>query len=492
LLLWDRVGKSKGIRHRLLTILVLGVIVSGLSLAALIHLLTTSTRQRVDRARDAISEEVTRIAQDPRRLEETAPFSVVGMRGGVVRSHADAPPLSEPLRTQVALAIRGAPGPLAVESVPFGDSTLVVATKRAAQGGIAWAAFPVRPLPSLQTWQWIVTLLALATGVLVATTVYAIVTVHRGATDLRRALSDLATDLAAPIPRPGVRELASVAEGVQRLADGLAEARREEQRLQLELSRRERLAALGRVAAGVAHEVRNPLASIKLRLDLAASGTTLPEGVAQAITHATTEIGRLDRLVADLLIVAGRAPGTRTAADLGALVRARVELLSPWAAERGVHVVAAGAATIEMDVDAVSRAIDNLLRNALEASAPGQHVLVEVALCDGRVLVTVEDHGPGVAPPHVSELFEPFFTTKPDGTGLGLALSRAIARAHGGDLSYSRTGSATRFELSLGPPSEAKPQSVPTSAPDASPDSGSTVPESAGDTSEKRPDRVQA
>jgi signal transduction histidine kinase len=334
--------------------------------------------------------------------------------------------------------------------VELGDSTLVIATRPTPRGDVAWAAFNVRPLSSLKTWQWIVTLLAVATAILVATTLYAIVTVQRGATELRRSLAALATDLSAPIPRLNIRELASVAEGVQRLADGLAQAQREEQRLQRELSHQERLAALGRVAAGVAHEVRNPLASIKLRLDLAASGSTLPEPVAQAITHATTEIGRLDRLVADLLIVAGRAPSARRPDEVGALVRSRAAHLAPWATEQGVTIVAAGEATAEIDPDAVSRAIDNLLRNAVEASSRGQHVLIEVRIRKDLVVVSVEDHGPGVAAPHVTELFEPFFTTKQQGTGLGLALSRAIARAHGGDVSYIRTSAATCFELRLG------------------------------------------
>jgi signal transduction histidine kinase len=246
-----------------------------------------------------------------------------------------------------------------------------------------------------------------------------------------------------------VRELSSVADGIAKLAEALARARREEERLQQKLTQQERLAALGRVAAGVAHEVRNPLASIKLRLDLAAAGTALPADVQHAIAHATTEIGRLDRLVADLLIVAGRAAGPRRPTSLGALARARTEALSPWAHERGVELECRGDAGVEVDTDAIARAIDNLLRNGVEASAKGARVAVSVTGGDGTATVSVADLGPGVAEEHALELFEPFFTTKPDGTGLGLPLSRAIARAHGGDLHYRRDGNITRLDLTL-------------------------------------------
>jgi signal transduction histidine kinase len=255
--------------------------------------------------------------------------------------------------------------------------------------------------------------------------------------------------LAAPIPRPRVRELSDVAEGIARLVTSLARARREEERLARELSENERLTALGRVAAGVAHEVRNPLASIKLRLDLAASSAELPEPVERAISHASSEIMRLDRLVADLLVVAGRSTGPRQRLSLGELALARSEALAPWAAERGVQIDVIGDAGVEAHADSLGRALDNLLRNAVEASARGGRVTLRIEAEGTRTTLRVCDAGPGVDAARVSELFEPFFTTKPDGTGLGLPLARSIARAHGGDVRYARHGEQTAFELEL-------------------------------------------
>jgi signal transduction histidine kinase len=246
-----------------------------------------------------------------------------------------------------------------------------------------------------------------------------------------------------------LRELADVAEGIERLAKNLADARREEARLAEELSRNQRLAALGRVAAGVAHEVRNPLASIKLRLDLASAGPELPAAVREAITHATSEIVRLDRLVADLLVVAGRSTGPRTRLSLAELARVRTEVLRPWAAERGVTLTVDGDAHVDAHPDSLARALDNLIKNAVEASNAGDTVSLEISEHEGRACLGVSDVGPGVAAQRESELFEPFFTTKPEGTGLGLPLARSIAQSHGGDVRYVRTAKATRFELEL-------------------------------------------
>src|SRR5262249_4375258 len=111
----------------------------------------------------------------------------------------------------------------------------------------------------------------------------------------------------------------------------LARSREIEAELQRELAQKERLAALGRVAAGVAHEVRNPLASIKLRLVLAAAGAALPTDVESALSNASSEIARLDRLVSDLLVVAGRKTGPREPRSLGELAESRAQVMQPWA-----------------------------------------------------------------------------------------------------------------------------------------------------------------
>jgi signal transduction histidine kinase len=447
------------IRHRLLTVAVLGIFTSALSAVALYRAIGASNAQRLERAHEAVSEEVARlVAVGPDAL--ASPPTLVGLRGGLVRAPdeivAGVPADWRPLVDRMmATFTRG--GSAALEA-PLGTGQWVAEVRPAPGERLAWAAIAVRPSAYLQSWRMIVFGLTVSALLLVGTALYALVTVNRGARALREALRALAHDLSAPIPRSEVRELGDIADGIATLAQHLAEARRIQERLGRDLARQERMAALGRVVAGVAHEVRNPLASIKLRLDLALGPEVdgpgaLAPGVRQAIAHASSEITRLDRLVADLLIVSGRAPGPRQPVGLLGLVEARTEALAPWAALRPVamHVNAGGAAaaTASADPDAVARALDNLLRNAVEASPEGGRVELRVQEGDGTVRVVVEDLGPGVPAARAAELFEPFFTTKADGTGLGLAISRALARAHGGDVLYAREGGVTRFELVL-------------------------------------------
>jgi len=443
----------------------LGVITSGLSLLALVRLLSTNKEQRIERGRESVGEVSSRLASahpDKRQLLLEAPRSqTIGMRGGFAdragRPDEDLPAL---WREPVASAVRQAAStrkPAQVDGA-LSDGTLLVRALPAADGTIAWAGLAIRTPPYLDNWRWIVLALSLATLLLVMAAVHAVITFRRGAAGLNEALGALARDLSAPVPRPPVRELHDIAEGIAALARNLAQSREAQERLARELARQERLAALGRVVAGVAHEVRNPLASIKLRLDLAAGGGPLLPAVEQAIAHASSEITRLDRLVADLLVVAGRTLGPRRMLSLGTLVRERAEALAPWAQLRRVALVVEGDASAEIDPDSIARAFDNLARNAVEASPPGSPVTVRIAGEDRGVTILIEDRGPGVAGARAAELFEPFFTTKSDGTGLGLAISRALARAHGGDVVYHRAGALTRFELTL-PASPGAPQS---------------------------------
>jgi signal transduction histidine kinase len=460
------VAKHRVIRHRLLTVVLLGVLTSALSLLALVRAVASMSQTlRVDRAREAVSEELDRLADNElgaAALAGPPRTTYVGLRGGWLARPDDAqkeaalPPEWQAALEQVAGRAVPGPGRMITETV-LDSGTLVLAVQPDRTSRLVWTGYLVQPSGYFQPWRWIAVTLAAATALLVAIAVWVTLSLRRSTNSLHATLVALGKDLTTPVPRPRIAELTGIADGIRGLAAELLASREATERLSRELAQQERLAALGRVAAGIAHEVRNPLASIKLRLDLTATAHALPEPARRAVEAASHEIARLDRLVSDLLLVAGKKMGPRRTVDLGALLRARVEEIHPWAATQAVMVrvtVEGGEkkgseVVVAVDAESLARAIDNLLRNAVEASPAGGAVEARVARTADGVELRVEDRGRGIEPARASELFEPFFTTKAEGTGLGLAISRAIARAHGGEVVYVRAEGVTRFSLLL-------------------------------------------
>jgi signal transduction histidine kinase len=319
--------------------------------------------------------------------------------------------------------------------------------------GAAWFLVRVRTheTDDTPTWPFEVVVLAVAAVALAAFTLDAIVALGRGAGELSRALLALEKDLRAPVPRPRARELAEIAEGLGSMATHLADARDRERALEVTLARDQRLAALGRVVAGVAHEVRNPLAGMKLRLDLLERSGRLEEAAREDVAACQGEVARLNRLVESLLTVSRPKTPVHEEIALGALADERIAQAKERADAAGVRIARAGDAATITDRDVLAAALDNLLRNAIEASPRGGTVHVRIEAGGERVTVDVVDQGSGIPDARRGELFEPFFTTKAEGTGLGLWISRLLLEAKGASLGYERVDGQTRLRIGIEP-----------------------------------------
>ncbi|MBI1825612.1 MAG: hypothetical protein HY287_13360 [Planctomycetes bacterium] len=237
---------------------------------------------------------------------------------------------------------------------------------------------------------------------------------------------------------------------VCRLREQIAEKDRE-------LQRRERLAALGEMAAGVAHEIRNPLGGIGIFASLLERDLTdrpAERGIAKRISDG---VRNMETIVSDILAFAGGAKPRVKNTSLGAIVRSAIAAVAGRADTLGVAVLFPehnpGAIDIEFDPAQIERAIVNLLLNAIEATPAGGSVRVSMpsrGKVSGFASVIVEDDGAGIAPQNLQRIFNPFFTTKDSGTGLGLSIVHRIAEEHGGRVTAAnREIGGARFSLAL-------------------------------------------
>jgi two-component system sensor histidine kinase FlrB len=214
-------------------------------------------------------------------------------------------------------------------------------------------------------------------------------------------------------------------------------------------ARNQRLSAIGKMAASLAHQIRTPLAGALLYLSQCRSRRDERER-AKLLEKGIERLRHLDLLVQDMLVFArGKGPGERVrVADLFRAVHDAAMAVKP----PNAHLVIHGSdVLVELDGNrtALTAALTNLVNNAFEA-APDVVVTLQAKLRGDRVEFTVRDNGPGIAPSLQSKVFEPFFSTRPAGTGLGLAVVKTVAEAHGGNLALqSGPENGTRIDIDL-------------------------------------------
>jgi two-component system nitrogen regulation sensor histidine kinase GlnL len=228
-----------------------------------------------------------------------------------------------------------------------------------------------------------------------------------------------------------------------------------------QLRRSDRLAALGVLAAGVAHEVRNPLVGIRAAAQLMEGEPGFPPALREFTGIIVRQVDRLNRIVGELLTFAGQRPLQRKACNINQILEEALHLLDSEVQGGRVTVLRRydpEVPAVAGDPDRLLQVFLNVVRNGIEAMTAGGELSVRSRFervapqCGGRAAAVVEvsDRGPGIPPEARQHLFNPFFTTKDGGTGLGLPISVRIVEEHGGAIEVqSRAEGGTTFRVLL-------------------------------------------
>jgi len=256
------------------------------------------------------------------------------------------------------------------------------------------------------------------------------------------------------IDLPGPSELSALAQAFNQMTSSLASQREQ-------LIRSEKLASVGQLAAGVAHEIGNPLAAILgyvdiLRGDAAGRGTLPDADRRDALDRVKAETQRINRIIRDLLEYSRPSHEEPSLVDPLAVVRSAQALLAPQARLREVRITATPETgpwpAVMVSQGRLTQVMVNLLLNAADAMGGKGRVAVTCESVAGRVRIAISDEGPGIERDLHRKVFDPFFTTKPpgQGTGLGLSISRAIVETYGGTLELDpEAASGARFIIDL-------------------------------------------
>jgi len=225
--------------------------------------------------------------------------------------------------------------------------------------------------------------------------------------------------------------------------------------MEADLRRRDRLASMGALASGVAHEVRNPLNAIGVIVQrLRREFTPLKDqGEYDQLTRVVAEeVKRVNRIIQQFLELARPPALAKKRENLAALLERAAQTIEPRVLAAGLELERdfAASGAVEVDADQLQQALLNLLGNALEALEVGTIRLIARSVADDQVEIVVDDTGPGIPPEELERIFDLYFTTKAEGTGLGLSLVHRIVSEHGGRIEVqSALGEGTRFIIQL-------------------------------------------
>jgi signal transduction histidine kinase len=253
-------------------------------------------------------------------------------------------------------------------------------------------------------------------------------------------------------------EIRQIAQAIPRLGSALKEKIEDEKQIEDQLRHAERLAALGRLIAGVAHEVRNPLATIRLRVQMCQDSENAD--VRESCAIALQEVERLNGMVNRLLSFSRPVRLHAEPTDLNRLVKQRLDNFDELARRHDIRFVTRftnNVSPVRVDQSRLAQVFDNVIQNAIEAmSATGGTLCVNVTReppgseNGSEACVEFNDTGEGIKSDVVGRIFDPFFTTKSSGTGLGLSICHELVQAHGGEIQVaSAEGCGTTVRILL-------------------------------------------
>ncbi|MDA3863357.1 MAG: ATP-binding protein [Deltaproteobacteria bacterium] len=223
------------------------------------------------------------------------------------------------------------------------------------------------------------------------------------------------------------------------------------EKLEKEIARQEKLSALGRLSAGIAHEIRNPLTSISGSLELIKSSCSQTEDeINDLFDIVFGEINRLNSLITELLAFTQDKEYDRMNLDLVQFIKETIKLIKsdPEFKNRRIDYSGPENFNQSIDPDGFRQIMFNLIINALEADQASK-IQIKLKESEKYFLLTVQDDGPGISPDKVDNIFEPFYTTKDKGTGLGLSTARKIIKKHKGKLSLESAPGNTIFKIKI-------------------------------------------
>ncbi len=263
-----------------------------------------------------------------------------------------------------------------------------------------------------------------------------------------------AGDLSKTSEVEGQDEIAELTRNFNDMVEKLRQHRELEERLR----EAERLSAVGKLASGIAHEIRNPLNFMNLSIDHIRTrlGSGRPDGTAEALalmSNIKAEIHRLNSMIENFLTVGKPLALNKSDVNVGALVQEVVELARQKANEQGIAVTVAedpAVPRIQADAVQVKTCLMNVVLNAIQAMPGGGRLRITTALREGMVEIAVADSGPGISEEDLNRIFNPYFTTKKLGIGLGLAITKKIVEEHRGTIAVrSRPNEGTGMIISL-------------------------------------------